>query len=64
MSEELRLKRRNNVAGGVCYVLLLAVSLVVFGSIASIDFLGLANDFFGLAARSIDRALQGLLGIF
>jgi hypothetical protein len=60
MSDELRFKRKNNIAGAACYVLLLTVSLAVFGSIAGIDFLRLTNDFFG----SVAKALQGLLGIF
>ena len=60
MSDELRFKRRNSVGEAVYYVLLLAVSLTVFGSIAGIDFLSLANDLFG----SITKALQELLGIF
>ena len=60
MSDELIFKRRNSAAEAACYILLLAVSLAIFGSIASIDFLGLANDFF----ESIAKALQDLLRIF
>lgn len=60
MSDELRFKRRSNIAGAVCYVLLLAVSLAIFGSIASIDYFGLVNDLFGLIAKGV----QELLGNF
>lgn len=57
---ELRFKRKANMAEAGCLVLVLAVTAAIFGSLAGLDVLGIANDFFGLVAN----ALQKLLGIF
>ena len=60
MSDELRFKRKANMAEAACFVLVLAVTTAVFGSLAGLDVLGIANNFFGAVAN----ALQELLGIF
>ena len=57
MSDGLRFARNKSVAEAACYILLLAVCLLVFGSVANIDFLGFANDLLGLIFRVFQEAL-------